>query len=67
VVAICGADPFFLLWLTKPALLAHDAVNFFVIDHPSYRVLIVSFLTLMFFLIAQTLSFAAKKDKKKTM
>ena len=38
-----------------------------IFNHPSYRVLIVSFLTLMFFLIAQTLSFAAKKDKKKTM
>ena len=34
-------------------------------NHRSYRLLIVLFLTLMFFFIAQTFSFAAKKDKKK--
>ena len=34
-------------------------------NHPSHRILTVFFLTLMFFLIAQTFSFAAKKDKQK--
>ncbi|MGD8212657.1 MAG: hypothetical protein PVF32_22525 [Desulfobacterales bacterium] len=34
-------------------------------NHPSHRVLLVFFLTVMFFLIAQTLSYAAKKSKKK--
>ena len=34
-------------------------------NHPSHRVLTVFFLTLMCFLITQTLSFAAQKDKKK--
>jgi len=34
-------------------------------NHPSHRILIVFFLTLMFFLLAQTFSFAAKKDKQK--
>jgi hypothetical protein len=36
VITICGANPFFLSWPAKPALLAHDAVNFFVIDQPSF-------------------------------
>ncbi len=36
-----------------------------IFNHPSHRILTVFFLTLMFFLIAQTFSFAAKKDKKK--
>jgi hypothetical protein len=34
-------------------------------NQPPHRILTVFFLTLMFFLIAQTFSFAAKKDKKK--
>ena len=34
-------------------------------NQPPHRVLTVFFLTLMFFLVAQTFSFAAKKDKKK--
>ena len=36
-----------------------------IFNHPPHRILTVFFLTLMFFLIAQTFSFAAKKDKKK--
>ena len=36
-----------------------------IFNHTSHRVLIVFLLTLILFLIAQTLSFAAKKDKKK--
>ena len=35
------------------------------LNHISHRVLRVFFLSLMVFLIAQTFSFAAKKDKKK--
>ena len=36
-----------------------------IFNHPSHRVLAVFFLTLMFSIIAQTLSFAAKKSPKK--
>jgi hypothetical protein len=36
-----------------------------IFNHPSHRVLIVFFLTLIYFLIAQTLSYAAKKEKQK--
>ena len=36
-----------------------------IFNHTSHRVLTVFFLTLMFFFIAQTFGFAAKKDKKK--
>ena len=36
MVAIGGADPSFLLWPAKPSLLAHDAVNFLVIDQSAF-------------------------------
>ncbi len=36
-----------------------------IFNHPSHRILIVLFLTVIFFLTTQTFSFAAKKDKPK--
>ena len=36
-----------------------------IFNHPSHRILIVLFLTMIFFLTTQTFSFAAKKDKQK--
>jgi hypothetical protein len=48
------------------ALHQAQEVNSMNFNHPSHRVMTVFCLTLMFFLIAQTLGFAAKKkDKKK--
>jgi hypothetical protein len=47
------------------ALHQAQEVIFMIFNNPSQRVLIVFFLTLMFFLTAQTFGFAAKKKDKK--
>ena len=36
VVAVCGANPFFLSRPTKPTLFSHDALDFLVIDTPAF-------------------------------